>query len=427
MQDIKYIDKEYFLSIVSKVGNSLLNDKDRATTLEALKETELPHRKVELWRHTSVEPLLNENYSMAEQVDVSNDIKELMTVENQGLLVFVNGFYNEKLSQIKDSAVVLSSIKESKSTNSELVEKYFGKTGKQNKEFFSQLNNAYAQDGALVFIPKKNVVEKPLHIVFIDSKGDKAYFNQYRNLIIAEEFSQAKIIVSQISEGENTHFNNALTEIFVEDNAHLEVNYLQNQSKKSKTLNYVFIKHGSNSHFLQNHFSLQNQFVRNDVELDMEGENGEAKIQGIYIPQIRQHFDNTILIQHKVPHCDSNQVFKGIINDEASSNFFGKVLVAQDAQKTNASQSNRNILLTKRAKASSKPQLEIYADDVACSHGSTTGQLDKEALFYMQSRGIARDTAQRLLLYAFVGDVMEEITIPELKEYINKVLHKRFD
>jgi len=427
MQDIKYIDKEYFLSTVSKAGDSLSNDEQKAAALEALKGTELPNRKVELWRHTSVEPLLTENYSPAEQVNVSGDIKELLKVDNQGLLVFVNGFYNSTLSQIKESDVVLTSLKEAKSKHNKLFNQYFGKTEKQNKEFFSQLNNAYAQDGAFVFIPKKSVVDKPLHIVFIDSKGEKAYFNQYRNLIVAEAFSEAKIIVSQISEGENTHFNNALTEIFVNDNAHLEVNWLQNESKESKTLNYVFVKQGENSHFFQNHFSLQNQFVRNDVVLDMEGENSEAKIQGIYIPRFRQHFDNTILVQHKVPHCDSHQIFKGIVNDEASSNFYGKVLVAQDAQKTNANQSNRNILLTKRAKASSKPQLEIYADDVACSHGSTTGQLDKEALFYMQSRGIAADTAQRLLLYAFVGDVMEDISIPELKEYINKVLHKRFD
>ncbi len=427
MQETQTIDKEYLLKLLAQAPKPVAYEANRQQSFKALKELELPSRKDELWRQTPIHMLLDENYRLAEKQAINPEVLDELALPESNLLVFVNGNYCESLSRLANEDIQAVSLQMAATLNKEVVAKYLGKSEAVDKEFFSALNTAYAHDGAFVYIPKNKKAERLIHLFFIGTKNNEPAMAQYRNLIVAEQGAEAKILVSQVSEGENKLFHNTLTEVFVQDNAKVELNWLQKQSKATKTLNYVYVNQSANSRFVQNSFSLEAGFIRNDVQVDLKGENAETILNGIYIPHEKEHFGNTILVNHHVPHCNSNQVYKGIINDEASSDFRGRVLVAKDAQKTNANQSNRNILLTKRAKASSKPQLEIYADDVACSHGSTTGQLDKEALFYLQARGIAYETARRLLLYAFVGDLLEEITIPELKEYVNKELHKRFD
>ncbi len=244
-------------------------------------------------------------------------------------------------------------------------------------------------------------------------------------MIIANKFSQAKIINSYHSLSVNFTLTNIATEIFLEDSAHINYNIFQGEGVDASQFNNIKVIQQSNSNFSSNTTTLCGMLVRNDLNVEHKGSNCETDLNGLYLPDREQHFDNTVFVHHAKPHNTSNQLYKGIIDNKASAVFQGKVLVDKDAQKTLANQSNKNILLTKYAKINSKPQLEIYADDVACSHGSTTGQIDKEALFYLQSRGINRRRAETLLLSAFVKDVIDKIQIDSFKFYIQILVNNR--
>ncbi|MBN1250787.1 MAG: Fe-S cluster assembly protein SufD, partial [Bacteroidales bacterium] len=257
--------------------------------------------------------------------------------------------------------------------------------------------------------------------------NNKKTISQYRNLIIAGKNSNVQIVNSFHSLTVNYTLTNISTEIILEENANLNFNIFQGEGDDAFQINSTKVNQEKNSNFSSHTITLCGSIVRNDLKIEHKAENCETNLFGLYLPDREQHFDNNIFINHAKPHGTSNQIYKGIIDNKASAVFLGKVFVGKGAQKTIADQTNRNILLTQYAKVNSKPQLEIYADDVSCSHGSTTGQIDKEALFYLQSRGINRRRAEVLLLGAFISDVIDAIKVEPLKIFVNILVNNRLN
>ncbi|RLD67025.1 MAG: Fe-S cluster assembly protein SufD [Bacteroidetes bacterium] len=422
--------KEDFLKIFEKDEAEVLSQglvKNKA--LERLAQFKLPGKTDEEWKHTSLNRLLQHRYSQAENRELSDLIVNSFSIPGLDAyrLVFINGFFAPVFSDIKNdnNGLIIKSMSDAKIENKDLFEQYFGQSEIRTSNFFTSLNTVYSTDGSFIYIADNYISVKPIHIVNISDGNDRKTVSQYRNLIIANKFSQAKIINSYHSLSVNFTLTNIATEIFLEDSAHINYNIFQGEGVDASQFNNIKVIQQSNSNFSSNTTTLCGMLVRNDLNVEHKGSNCETDLNGLYLPDREQHFDNTVFVHHAKPHNTSNQLYKGIIDNKASAVFQGKVLVDKDAQKTLANQSNKNILLTKYAKINSKPQLEIYADDVACSHGSTTGQIDKEALFYLQSRGINRRRAETLLLSAFVKDVIDKIQIDSFKFYIQILVNNR--
>jgi len=425
-----YTSKQDFLKIFENTGTGVLSEglvQDAA--LERLEQFNLPGKNDEEWRHTSLNRLLQHNFSPAENRGLTDYIVNSFSIPGLDAyrLVFINGFFAPEFSDIKndENGLLVKTMSSAKIENKGLFGQYFGKTEIRSSNFFTSLNTVYSTDGSFIYIADNFVENKPVHIINLSDGKDRKTVSQYRNLIVAGKNSQAKVINTFHSLSVNYTLTNIATEIFLEDGAHLDFNIFQGEGSNASQFNNVKVLQQSNSNFSASTTTLCGMLVRNDLHVEHKGSNCETDLNGLYLPDREQHFDNSVFVHHAKPHNTSNQLYKGIIDNKAGAVFLGKVLVDRDAQKTLANQSNKNILLTKYAKINSKPQLEIYADDVACSHGSTTGQIDKEALFYLQSRGINRRKAETLLLTAFVKDVIEKVQIEPYKNYLQILIDNR--
>jgi Fe-S cluster assembly protein SufD len=287
------------------------------------------------------------------------------------------------------------------------------------------MNTAYVQDGSFIFIPEDHYLENPIHIVnYINGENQKV-LAQNRNLIIIGRNSRVKIINTYHSLTSDFTFHNVVSEIFLEENSDVEYYLFEGEGNSSSLIHQVFVNQYRNSTFKSNIQTLCGTFVRNEFTVNLLDEYCKTDIKGLYLPDREQHIDNYINVNHLKPHSQSRQLFKGIINDTAQAVYSGKVYVARDAQKTDSSQTNKTILLTDKSRTYSRPQLEIYADDVACSHGSTVGQIEKEALFYLRSRGISENNAKAILMSAFINELIEDITVKPYKDYITYLTEKR--
>ena len=296
------------------------------------------------------------------------------------------------------------------------MKEHFGKYASIKTESFIALNTAFSYDGAFIHIPGNTVVEQPIHLLYVSDARNAASVAYPRNLVVAEKSSQVKIVESfHCMQSGNHNFTNSVTEIVVKENAIVEFNKIQNETAEAFHINHTEAYLAKNSTFNINTITLGGEIVRNNLHIVLNDENGTAHLYGLYLLNGNQLVDNHTLVDHAKPNCYSNELYKGIIDDKAHGVFNGKIFVRQDAQKTNAYQSNKNILLSNDASMHAKPQLEIFADDVKCSHGATTGQIDEEALFYLRSRGIGEQNARALLNTAFAADVINNITIEALK------------
>ncbi len=424
------ISKQDFINIFRKSDNELLlQGDDKENAVEILEKAEIPDKKSEEWRHTSLNKIFFHRYGPAEYRSITKDEVNLFSIPGLDAyrLIFVNGYFIPELSDTKhdENKVIISSMQDAKKEHKVLFDKYFNKSDIKTSNFFTALNTAYSSNGAFIYIAGNYKLDKPIHIVnFSDGKSRKTV-SQYRNLIIAGKLSQAQIVNTYHSLSLNYTLDNIANELFLEDGAHLNFNIIQGEGVDAAQLNYTKVIQESNSNFSMHTTTFCGMLVRNDLKVIQNGSNCETDLNGLYMPDREQHFDNSVFVHHAKPHNNSNQLYKGIIDNKASAVFYGRVLVDRDAQKTNANQLNKNILLTKYAKVNSKPQLEIYADDVACSHGSTTGQIDEEALFYLRARGINRRKAETLLLTAFVSDVIEKINIEAIKLYVQMLTNNR--
>jgi Fe-S cluster assembly protein SufD len=391
----------------------------RARGLARFRELGIPTTKHEEWRFTSVRDIAEGSYALPSRATISlSDIPEEALGDCR--LVFVNGFFDESLSSISGlpTGVAIGAL----SAQGEVC---VGVAAEIDEHPFAALNTAVFQDGAYVLVPKGTIVEQPIHVVHIVISPSPAIISP-RNLFIVEENAQVSIIESYVAIGETPNLLNAVTECYVEQNGVLEHVKLQLGSEKATHITFQQWKQERASNARSTVFTLGGKLVRNDAQATLAGEGCEATLNGLYVGRENQHIDNHTKLDHQAPHCPSHEMYKGVLDDKASAVFNGKIYVHQIAQKTDSKQSNMNLLLSDDAVVNTKPQLEIFADDVRCTHGATIGRLDEDAMFYFRSRGIPKAEAQNLLIYAFASDVIERIRIPGLIEKLEGLLFERF-
>ena len=402
----------------------------RVEAITAFEKEGFPTKKDEEWKYTSLKSVLNHDYSVfphCENAIEFKDVKKYFLHEIESYkIVFIDGVYSSFLSQTThdgyDICLMSSAFKRPKYKM--VVDNYFNKLAKK-KNSLADLNTAFSIEGAYINIGKNKVLPKPIQILNFYTGNEKEVLLQPRNLIIVGENSHVQIIERHQSLNSNVVLTNAVTEIFANKRAIVDYYKIQNDDANSSLIDNTFVQQKESSIASVSAFSFGGKLIRNNIEFFHEGEHVESHINGVSILNNKQHVDNHTLIHHKYPNCESFEVFKGIYDDASTGVFNGKVIVDQEAQKTNAFQQNNNILIGDKASINAKPQLEIFADDVKCSHGCTIGQLDESAMFYMQSRGIPKKEAKALLLYAFNNEVVEKIKIPELKSRITKLIAKK--
>jgi len=415
-----------FTDLYSEKKNFLFSETIRKKSGELLKKLNIPDRKTENWRKFNSDPIVKHNYKLGKKLKIDEDALKMLSFykKNGNNLIFVNGYFDNELSGIENK-IIAGSLKDAKVAYPEIFEKYVKPTKKETQNYFSVLNDVYAEDGAFIYIPDNVKLTDPIFILHFIQSDNGNIFAQNRNLIIAGKNSSVKIIHTYHSLSSDFSFNNSITDIFVEETANVEYYLFEGEGNTAAHINHLNIETQKDSLFKSNVVTFCGSAVRNNFNADFKGEHGEIDLNGVYMPDKQQYVDNFVNISHSKPYCKSNQLFKGLIDNRAVSVFTGRVFVARDAQKTDSAQSNQNLLLTDYARAHSRPQLEIYADDVACSHGSTTGQLDKEALFYMKTRGIPEKRAKTMLMKAFLKDVTEHISYDAYREYVNFLISKR--
>lgn len=390
-----------------------------------LKELDFPTSKTEYWKYTRLGKIVNNTYTLGqpEKIDITNFL--IPNLEAQ-VLVIINGHIATDLSNFTSvDGVTLTSLSAAKKQGFEGLKKHFNQFTQDKKEIFLAFNNAFHTDGIYLEVAKNKIVEKPFHIINITTGNNTISLS--RNLFVANAGSQVKIIESFINVGGEKNFNNHVSEFFVAENAFMEYNKIQDKKENNFSVSTEQVYQEANSNFTINTATFNGALVRNNLNIEVDASNCETNLNGLYLGKNKDHIDNHTIVDHKKPHCNSNEVYKGILDDESTGVFNGKVFVRQDAQITNAFQQNNNILLTDNATVNSKPELEIYADDVKCSHGSTTGQIDEEAIFYLQSRGISKKGALKLMINAFAKDALERISIEALHEYIDNKIEQELE
>lgn len=386
---------------------------------------DFPTTRNEAWKYTRVAKIKNASFKIdATHHLEANSVQKLCIPDLQGsVLVFVNGFYQAALSTIiPETGLEVSPLSEA--VSKDWISSEAGSKTALEDQFFNAMNTRYASDGVAIRIAKKAQIEQTVQCLFI-STGSSVY-SGIRNVICAEDFSSAHIVLNFQSLEAKNCFSHSVTEIEAGINSQLTVDKIQVEADTNFCLAAENITQQKDSAFTINTVTLDGGLVRNDLTIAVAGQNSETNLSGAYILKGKQHVDNHTTVDHLVAHCNSNELYKGVIDQEATAVFNGKVFVRKDAQKINAFQSNGNVLLSDSAAINSKPELEIYADDVKCSHGSTTGQLDEEAIFYLRARGLSEKSARALMVNAFVGDVLDKIESEAVRAYLDKVLFEKF-
>ncbi len=403
----------------------------REKAMHSFSKSGFPDKNLESWRNTDLSRPLSGKYITlfdSGHKDLSIDqvfqcnIHDLETDQ----ISLLNGWYINKENPLEkhDNGVISGSLAAAMEEYPELFAKHYGKYANEEKDGLQALNLAFAQDGFFIYVPDNVVVEKPMQMVSIIN-WKEGLFIQTRNLVIMGKNSSMTMVHCDDSTNEESMFKNSVTEVFMDEGAKLEHYKLQNLNNQSTLINSTWFRQMKDSSLKSNAITLNGGMIRNYTHTILDGEGASAEIYGVYLMDKTQHVDNQVFVDHAKPNCYSNELFKGILDEDATAAFNGHVLVRKDAQKTNAFQNNKNILMSDTAKVNAKPFLEIYADDVKCSHGATVGQLDPEAMFYLRSRGICEANSRLLLLYAFAGEVVERIGIEALRERVDDMIRKR--
>ena len=399
----------------------------RSESLKTFEEKGFPTNKLEAWKYTSIAKLLKNDYSLFPKKETTielKDVKKYFLYEIDSYkVVFIDGIYSPFLSDTTHDGidVCLLSAALSKPKYKNVIDKYFNQVA-DKEENLTALNTSFAKEGAYIYIPKSVVAEKPIQIIHFSTGEQGDFMLQPRSLVVAEENAQVQIIERHQSLAEHAVWTNAVTEIFADKNAFVDYYKIQNDRHDASLVDNTYIAQQSSSNVKVHTFSFGGKLTRNNLNFYQKGEHIDSTMKGITIIEDQQHVDHYTLVNHEQPNCESHQDYKGIYSDKAVGIFNGKIYVDQIAQKTNAFQQNNNILLDDKATINTKPQLEIFADDVKCSHGCTIGQLDEDALFYLRTRGIPKKEAKGLLTYAFANNVLESVAIPALKTRINKLI-----
>lgn len=419
------------------LGNTFTSEPDwlkekRKESFELFFQKGIPTRKNEDYKYTDVKKIFEGKFTAVhnELHKLSLDINKTAVDKNSVKLVFVNGWlYKDSTLTTKfpKGVIVGNMASDGLLLQNSILKKYLGTASNASKDALADLNSALWFDGAFIYIPEKIVLETPIEIIHI-STGEKELLANPRHLIIVEKYSEVQIIEHSISVEAQKHIVvNSLAEVFAGENSKLQFYRIQNDCKNISQASTIYSRLEKNSHFDTNTISLGNDFVRNNLNIALEEENCETHLNGLFVVKGNEFIDNHTAVRHNKPNCQSNQLYKGILDEKSTGIFNGKIFVERDAQKTNAYQSSKNILLSDDATINTKPELEIYADDVKCSHGSSTGKLDEDAMFYLRARGLSEDSARRLLLYAFANDVLNTIKIDSVKTYLEELVNKKLE
>ena len=408
--------------------NSPIHD-IRKKAIDTFEEKGFPTKKEEDWKYTSLNAIINKDYSISSKGDKEikyEKVREYFLHDIDSYkVVFIDGVFSSFLSETSHDGLdvcLLSSVL-SKEKYKAIIEAYYNKIA--SKDSITSLNTAFAKEGAYINIPNNKEVDKPIEIINFSTGNETALMMQPRNLIIVGENAHVQIIERHQSLSDNAVFTNSVTEIFAEKRAYLDFYKIQNDKENASLIDNTFIHQEQDTNCNVHTFSLGGKITRNNLNFSQNGEHCDSTLKGVTILKDKQHVDHNTLVTHISPNCESHQDYKGLYADSSTGVFNGRVIVEKEAQKINAFQQNNNILIDDNATVNAKPQLEIFADDVKCSHGCTIGQFDEDALFYLRSRGIGLKEAQALLMYAFANTVLETVKIPELKRRINNLIAEK--
>ena len=388
-------------------------------------ETGFPTTHDEDWRFTNVAAVANTAFELAGPETVSREqLAPFGASQFASHLVFINGLFSQELSAVAalPKGVTVGSLAAQLKSDPASVEQHLGRYLNTQRDPFAALNTAFIEDGVFVYVPRGVVVENPIYVLYITVPGATPTMNHPRNLIIADENSQVTVAEDYVSLGEGTSFSNAATELVAGDNASVAHYMVVREGDQAYNFSTLRIQQGRHANVATHSLLLSGALVRNNVHPVLAGEGSECLINGLFMANGRQHMDNYMLVEHASPHCDSRQFYNGILNGQSHGVFHGRIIVHKDAQKTDAKQTNRNLLLSDDAQIDTKPQLEIYADDVKCTHGATIGQFDDNALFYLRSRGLAEAAARHVLLLAFANECLNRMNSPQLRDHLEKMV-----
>jgi Fe-S cluster assembly protein SufD len=399
----------------------------RTSAIKNFEDKGFPTKKDEAWKYTSLNAILKNDFTVFpknEAIIEFKDVRKYFLHEiDTYKVVFIDGVFSSHLSSTTHDGidVCLMSSALTKPKYKMVIDTYFNKIASKD-ESLTSLNTAFANEGAYINIPKSKVADKPIEIMYFSTGSEAALMVQPRNLVIVGENSHVQIIERHQSLSDNPVLTNSVTEIFAQKRAIVDYYKIQNDNIEANLIDNTYVSQKQESHVSVHTFSFGGNLTRNNLNFYHFGERLTSTLNGITIIGEKQHVDHYTLVKHSTPNCESFQDYKGIFSDRSTGVFNGKVYVEKEAQKTNAFQKSNNILLSDKATINAKPQLEIFADDVKCSHGCTVGQLDETAMFYMQQRGIPKKEAKALLMYAFSNAVIENIKIPELKKRITTII-----
>lgn len=402
----------------------------RNQALAEFQKLGLPAAKHEEFKHTPITRMLEKNFNFnSENPEVKiSSIQEFAIPElDANVIVFVNGKFSKELSSIisPETEISILSLEEAVEKKSEMVLAHLSKYIDLKADSFANWNTASWINGLFVHVPANTKVEKPIIMYHIQDTSNGQVISNNRSLIVVDENSAVTIVEKFDSVGKASHFSNTVTEVVVAKNAELNLYSIQNDSGNRYQYGVTEIYQSDASRVNTFTFSLSGKMIRNNLHLTLDGEGIESHMYGLYLLENDTLADNHTVVDHRKPNSFSNELYKGIMDGSSKGIFNGKIYVRPQAQKTNAFQSNKNILLTDNAGINTKPQLEIWVDDVKCSHGCTSGQLDEEALFYLQSRGISKETSKAMMLYAFAAELLDNVKHPVIKKYIDQIISER--
>lgn len=386
-------------------------------------ELGFPTKKLEEWKFTNVAPIAETSFELPE-AGATVESGDLEAYRPGGpdatRLVFVDGHYRAELSDPVEApeGVVIGSLASALESHQELLEAHLTRHLDVDEEFFSALNTAFLADGGFIYVPRNVVLERPVHLLFVSTEGRVPTMTHPRNLIVVEDVAQASVIEEYVSPAGGAHFSNVATELVAGESAVVEHYLIEREGTEAYNVGTLRIQQGRSSNVSSHTVLLGGGLVRNNVHPVLAGEGAYCMINGLFMPRGTQHMDNFMRVEHASPFCDSRQFYNGILDDRGRGVFSGRIVVHKEAQKTDAKQTNRNLLLSDDASVDSKPQLEIYADDVKCTHGATIGQLDSDAIFYLRARGIPDDLARALLLFGFAAENLDRMKLAEVRRYV---------
>lgn len=408
-------------------GDALIELRRRA--LASFQSLGFPTRRNENWKYTNVRSVAQTDWRLAEgcaAVDPARVQPFLLSKTQCHQLVFVNGRLDTGLSRVGDlsAGVTLKPIADA--ADSDLLRKHLGSIAALEDDAFTALNTAFTQDGLFLHVPASVVIEHPIHVVYVSTdEGDDVVRVHPRTLVVAEACARATVIETYAGLGEREALVNPVTEIIAAESANVDHYKINRESERTNLIGSIHVQQNGPSAVTSHSYAFGGKLVRNDVRAYLNAEGCDSTFNGLTVTHGDQHVDNHLWIDHLKPHCNSWEFYKNVLDDSSRTVFAGRIYVAQDAQKTDAKQTNMNLLLSDDAHADTKPQLEIYADDVKCTHGATIGQMNESQLFYLQARGISRTAARSILIFAFANETIDEVKVEELRGQLEQLLLER--